>query len=69
MKHAILLLILAGLTFWASACTPNFNCRRDAYAAHSHVNAGQGVLGSLAVSLVEKHEPHPPLPEMLAACK
>jgi hypothetical protein len=56
--------------FLLAGCSQHFACRRDAYAAHSHVNAGQGVLGSLIVSAVTpKQPPAPPLDEMLAACK
>ena len=56
--------------FLLAGCSQNFACRRDAHAAHSHVNAGKGVLGSLVVSAVTPAPPPaPPLDEMLAACK
>ena len=56
--------------FLLAGCSQNFACRRDAHAAHSHVNAGQGFLGSLVVSAVTPTPPPaPPLDEMLAACE
>lgn len=58
------------VAIFLAGCSQNFNCRRDAYAAHSHVNAGQGALGSLAVAAVTPAPPPaPPLDEILAACK
>ncbi len=63
MRIALILALFLG------GCTSNFDCRRDAYAADSHVNPAQGFLGNLTVSAINQPRPHPPLDAMLAACE